>query len=157
MKIIINAEPDEMTYVMGLVTEAFATFARHPDRIGWGWTFGTPGRRSFFISRTKGGFSARPAGEGAIAFVSTRTEKDLPVTVSIELNNIGSMRSREEGAALTAGLEAALGVETATRLAQDGAVPVAAPDAAAADAMMNAITALGEKHAHAIHLNAWRT
>lgn len=61
MRIIIDAEPEEFDYVLGLIKEALPTFARHEERIGWGWSFGRHPNRSFFISRTKTGFSARPA------------------------------------------------------------------------------------------------
>jgi hypothetical protein len=63
LRIIIDAEPEEFDYVLGLIKEALPTFARHEERIGWGWTFGRSPARAFFISRTKTGFSARPARE----------------------------------------------------------------------------------------------
>ena len=157
MKIIINAEPEEMEYAMGLVVEAMATFARHPERIGWGWAFGKAGKRSFFVRRTKGGFSASPAGAGAVALVSTRTERDLPVTVSIEVLNVGSHRSRDEAAAYTAALEEALGAEAATRLAQDGAMPHRVADVTAAEHLVAQLTAIGDANAHAVHLSVWRS
>ena len=47
--------------MLGLIKAALPTFARHDERIGWGWTFGQHPNRAFFISRTKTGFSARPA------------------------------------------------------------------------------------------------
>lgn len=61
MRIIIDAEPEEFDYVLGLVKEALPIFAHHEKRIGWGWTFGRAPGRQFFISRTRTGFSARPA------------------------------------------------------------------------------------------------
>ena len=61
MRIIIDAEPEELDYVLGLVKEALPVFARHDDRPGWGWTFGHAPGRQFFIRQTKTGFSARPA------------------------------------------------------------------------------------------------
>jgi hypothetical protein len=60
MKLIIDAEVEELDYVMDLIKEALPTFDRHEKRIGWGWHFQNAGGRSFFIRRTKGGFSASP-------------------------------------------------------------------------------------------------
>jgi hypothetical protein len=60
VKIIINAEPDEMADVLVLVMKSRETFARHPERIGWGWAFSTKGGRSFFVRQIKGGLSASP-------------------------------------------------------------------------------------------------
>lgn len=61
MRIIINAEPDEMADVMETVLKSRETFARHPERIGWGWAFATKSGRSFFIRQIKGGLSASPS------------------------------------------------------------------------------------------------
>ena len=61
MKIIINAEPDDMEYAMGLVMKAKETFDRHPSKIGWGWSFGELGKTPFFIRRITDGLSASPA------------------------------------------------------------------------------------------------
>jgi hypothetical protein len=61
VKVIINAEPDEIEAVAKLVMESREQFDRHPERIGWGWTFCSAQlRRSFFIRQIKGGLSARP-------------------------------------------------------------------------------------------------
>ena len=61
MRIIINAEPEEMADVMEMVMKARETFARHPERIGWGWAFSTKAGRGFFVRQIKGGFSASPS------------------------------------------------------------------------------------------------
>lgn len=60
MKLIINAEMDEMEYILELVREAKPLFDGRPSRVGWGWSFGRPGKRSFFIREIKGGFSVSP-------------------------------------------------------------------------------------------------
>lgn len=72
MKIIINAEPEEMDDVLSLIMSSRDAFARHPERLGWGWNFRVPGGREFFLRHIKGGISASPAparlsavGEGA--------------------------------------------------------------------------------------------
>ena len=155
MRIIINAEPEEMEYAMSLVVESFATFARHPERIGWGWNFGRPGKRSFFVRRTKGGFSATPSGAGAIALVSSRGVRDMAVTVSIETHPHGSS-TLEESAAFTATLERLLG-EDAGRLVSDGALPHRVADSDAADALIAELDALAAAHERAVHLRAWRS
>ena len=61
MKLIINADPEEMEYVLRMIMDARPMFDRGPPRPGWGWSFGDPGKRRFFIAEIKGGFSAKPA------------------------------------------------------------------------------------------------
>lgn len=156
MKIIINAEPEEMEYVMSLVTESFKTFARHPERIGWGWTFAKPGGRAFFVRRTKGGFSASPAGPGSVALlVSDRGVRDMEVTVSIETHRQGQA-TREEAAELAAALKTLLG-DDADALATNGAVAIRLPNSDAADTLIAEIDKLAHAHEHAVYLKAWRS
>lgn len=157
MRIVVNAEPEEMEYAMGLIVEAMETFARHPERIGWGWTFGKTGQRAFFVRRTKSGFSASPAGKGAIALVSNRTERDLPVIISIEMDSVSQHGDQEDAADLVASLNQALGSDAASRLMQDGATQHTADTTAAASRLIADIETIGERHAHAVHLTAWRT
>lgn len=155
MRIIINAEPEEMEYAMSLVVESFSTFARHPERIGWGWSFGKPGKRAFFVRRTKAGFSASPAGQGAIALlVSDRGVRDMEVTVSIETHPQGS-GTRSEAVALAESLRTILG-DDAAALATNGAVAHRVPDSDAADALIAEIDRLAATNERAVHLRAWR-
>jgi hypothetical protein len=60
MRIIINAEPDEMHDVLDLILEHRADFERPPSRPGWGWHFQTKSGRRFFLREIKGGVSASP-------------------------------------------------------------------------------------------------
>lgn len=60
MKLIINAEQDELPYVLELLKEAIPQFERHPSRPGWGWMFSRSGKREFFIRQIKGGLSVNP-------------------------------------------------------------------------------------------------
>lgn len=61
MKIIINAEPDDMPAVVQLIMDKKPMFDRSDDRLGWGWMFAVPGGKRFFLRRIKGGISANPA------------------------------------------------------------------------------------------------
>jgi hypothetical protein len=156
VRIIINAEPEEMEYAMSLVVESFRTFARHPEKIGWGWSFGKPGKRAFFVRRTKAGFSASPAGPGAIALlVSGRGVRDMEVTVSIETHPQGS-GTRAETVALAESLRTLLG-DDAAALAANGAVAHRVPDSDAADALVAEIEKLATANERAVYLRAWRS
>ncbi len=64
MKIIVNAEPEDMEAVVRMVMKARADFDRHPERIGWGWHFSYPGGATYFVRQIKGGLSASPAEKG---------------------------------------------------------------------------------------------
>ena len=155
MKIIINAEPDEMAHAMALVVEAMPTFARHPERIGWGWTFTRPGGRAFFVRRTKGGFSATPADQGAVAIISSRTERDLPMTVGVEMDLVGDVRA-EEMAIISMALEDILGKADADALTAARALTIEAPNAESASRLVERLVDVSERHRHALDLRAWR-
>jgi hypothetical protein len=65
MKIIVNAQPDEMEEVVRLIMKNRDSFARQPERLGWGWHFHSNALgRSFFIRQIKGGLSASPSKGG---------------------------------------------------------------------------------------------
>lgn len=64
MKIIINAEPDEMAYVLSLVMAARRRFEKGEQKFGYGWGFGDEGKRRFFIRQIEGGFSAAQITNG---------------------------------------------------------------------------------------------
>lgn len=81
-----------------------------------------------------------------------------PVTVSIEMNYVGSMLGNE-GFTFTAALEAALGEDVARTLAQDGAMPVTVPTREAAEELIAALQAINVTHGHAVHIaisSGWR-
>ncbi len=57
----MTCEPNEAEAVLKLIISAQPIFARHPERLGWGWHFSVPNGRAFFIRSIKGGLSASPA------------------------------------------------------------------------------------------------
>ncbi|SCW57231.1 hypothetical protein SAMN02927924_01451 [Sphingobium faniae] len=60
MKIIMHCDLEEAQDLLKVMLDSREQFARHPERIGWGWHFSVPNRRSFFIRQIKGGLSASP-------------------------------------------------------------------------------------------------
>jgi len=65
MRLILTCEPDEAEALLKLVMDIRPTFARHPERIGWGWHFRIPNGRTFFIRAIKGGLSASPTKDAS--------------------------------------------------------------------------------------------
>jgi hypothetical protein len=59
MKFIVDADPDDAPAVLAKMIEEIPTFARRPDRPGWGWGWDHRiNGAKYFIRQTKTGLSA---------------------------------------------------------------------------------------------------
>jgi hypothetical protein len=65
VKIIINAEPEEIAEVVALIMDRKVMFDATPERLGWGWAFPIASGRRFFLRQIKGGISASPVKDPA--------------------------------------------------------------------------------------------
>ncbi len=58
VRVILDCNWSDLRHALDMVIEAKSTFDRHENRIGWGRHFGRRDKTSFFVRRTKRGFSA---------------------------------------------------------------------------------------------------
>lgn len=58
VRVILDCDWADLQHALDMVIDAKPTFDGVPDRPGWGWHWSRRGKPSFFIRRTKHGYSA---------------------------------------------------------------------------------------------------